>query len=115
MSGTERAPLAWVSLGLLGMLIVTNIALWALEQTGGPLIGITGYGGLLVLALRGRQTDYRAAMVGGLVGLAVHVAEVVARGWSAHPGLMALNLVLPAVLVPMCWLAGQQWQQDDAE
>ena len=115
MSGTERAPLAWVSLGLLGVLIATNIALWALEQTGGPLIGVTGYGGLLILVLHGRQTDYRAAMVGGLLGLVVHTVEVVARGWSAHTGLMALNLVLPAVLVPMCWLAGRQRQWDDAE
>ena len=55
MRKAERAPLAWVSLGLLGMLMVTNITLWALEQTGGPLIGVTGYGGLLILALRGRQ------------------------------------------------------------
>jgi hypothetical protein len=115
MRKAERAPLAWVSLGLLGMLMVTNITLWALEQTGGPLIGVTGYGGLLILALRGRQTNYRAAMVGGLLGLVVHVVEVVARGWSAHTGLMALNLVLPAVLVPMCWLAGQQCPQDDVE
>jgi hypothetical protein len=47
------------------------------------------------------------------VGLAVHVVEVATIGWSAYPALMALNLILPAVLTPVAWLAGQRAQQKD--
>jgi hypothetical protein len=50
-------------------------------------------------------------MVGGILGLAVHVVEVVMMGWSTYPILMALNLILPALLVPVAWLAGRQAQQ----
>jgi hypothetical protein len=64
-----------------------------------------------VLLWRWRQRDYRAAVVGGLAGLAVHVVEVVTIGWSPYPALMALNLILPAVLAPVAWLAGQRAQQ----
>jgi hypothetical protein len=110
VSRTERPPLAWVALGLLAALVVTNAVFMALLRTGGPLIGLTLYA---VLLWRWRQRDYRAAVVGGLAGLAVHVVEVVTTGWSAYPALMALNLILPAVLAPVAWLAGQRPRQED--
>ncbi len=103
MSKTERPPLTWVALGLLVALVATNVVFLALLRTGGPLIGLVLYA---VLLWRWRQRDYRAAVVGGLAGLAVHVVEVVTIGWSAYPAPMALNLILPALLVPVAWLAG---------
>jgi len=105
--------LVWVTLGLLAALVVTNATFLVLLRTGGPLIGIAFYVALLTVARRGRQRDYRAAMVGGFMGLAVHVVEVVTMGWSAYPVLMALNLILPAVLALVAWLAGQRAQRED--
>jgi len=105
MNRTERPSLAWVALGLLVALVATNATLLILLRTSGPLIGVVFYVVLLTRAWRGQRRDYRAAMVGGLVGLAVHVAEVVTIGWSAFPMLMALNLILPAMLALVAWLA----------
>jgi hypothetical protein len=94
-------------------LVATNAAFLALQQTGGPLIGLVLYA---VLLWRWPRRDYQAAVVGGLVGLAVHVVEVIATGWSAYPALMGLNLILPAVLTLAAWLAkrgstARGWQQ----
>ncbi len=108
----QRPPLAWVALSLLAALVVTNAVFLALLQTGGPFIGLVLYAALL---WRWRQRDYRAAVVGGLAGLAVHVVEVIAMGWSAYPALMALNTILPAVLAPVACLAGRQAQQADGD
>ncbi|MDY6876233.1 MAG: hypothetical protein SWK90_08550 [Chloroflexota bacterium] len=104
MSRTQRSPLAWAALGLLAALVVINVVFLTLLRTSGPLIGLVLYA---VLLWRWWQRDYRAAVVGGLAGLAVHIVEVVTVGWSAYPALVALNLILPAVLAPVAWLAGQ--------
>ena len=56
-------------------------------------------------AFRAVPRDHRTLMVGGLVGLAVHVAEVAKRGWPQYPVLVALNLVLPATLALSAWAA----------
>jgi hypothetical protein len=113
MNRTGRPSLAWLALGLLMALVATNATLLILLRTNGPLIGVVFYVVLLTRAWRGRQRGYRAAMVGGLVGLAVHVAEVVTIGWSAFPMLMALNLILPAVLALVAWFAGGWVRQED--
>jgi hypothetical protein len=109
-TGAQRPPLAWVALGLLAALVATNAAFLALLQTGGPLIGLVLYA---VLLWRWRRRDYRAAVVGGLAGLAVHVVEVITTGWSAYPALMGLNLILPAVLTSAAWLAKRGAQPRD--
>ena len=106
----QRPPLAWVALGLLAALVVTNAIFLVLLQTGGPLIGLVLYA---VLLWRWKRRDYWATVVGGFVGLAVHVVEVVTMGWPVYPAFMALNLILPAVLAPVTWLAGQQAQPED--
>ncbi|MGD9099728.1 MAG: hypothetical protein PVF45_04555 [Anaerolineae bacterium] len=105
MKGAERPLPAWIALGLLGVLVATNVVFLVLLQTGGPLIGLALY---VVLLWRWRQRDYQAAVVGGLVGLAVHVVEILATGWSTYPALMALNLILPTLLAPVAWLANQR-------
>jgi hypothetical protein len=110
MSHPERSLLAWVILGLLGALVVTNVALLILLWTGGPLIGLGFYLALLALGLRARQRDHRLMMVGGLLGLAVHVVEVATMGWSDYPTLVALNLALPAALALSAWAEDQRLQ-----
>jgi len=104
----KRPPLAWAVLGLLGALVTTNVTFLILMRTGGPLVGAVFYLALLVVVWRRRQPDYRPVIVGGLVGLAVHIVEVILVGWTAYPLFMALNLILPAVLVPAAWLAGRE-------
>jgi membrane-bound metal-dependent hydrolase YbcI (DUF457 family) len=103
MSHLERSPLDWAFRGLLAALVVTNITLLILLRTGGPLIGLAFYLVLLALTFRAKQRDYRLLMVGGLVGMAVHVVEAATMGWSAYPVLVALNLVLPAALAVSAW------------
>lgn len=105
MSRLERLPLDWVILGLLAALVVTNTTFLILLRTGGPLIGLVFYLVLLALTLRARQRYHRSLMIGGLVGLAVHVVEAATMGWSVYPVLMALNLVLPAGLALVAWVA----------
>jgi hypothetical protein len=92
----------------LGALVATNVTFLILVRTGGPLIGAVFYLALLVVVWRRRQTDYHPVVVGGLVGLVIHIVEVILVGWTAYPLLVALNLVLPAVLVPAAWLAGRK-------
>jgi len=104
----QRSPPAWAVLGLLGALVATNVTFLVLTRTGGPLIGIVFYLALLIVVRRGRQPDYRPVVVGGLVGLAVHMVEVILVGWTTYPLLVALNLILPAILVPAAWLAGRE-------
>ena len=98
MTRATKTPLAWVALGLLATLVATNVAFLILLRTGGPLIGIVLYAVLLAVVCRGQQHSVREAMVGGLVGLVVHVAEATILGWTPYPALMALNIALPAVL-----------------
>jgi hypothetical protein len=103
----QRSTLDWALLGLLAALTVTNAAFLVLQRTGGPAIGLVYY--LVLLALTWwAQRYYRAVMWGGLVGLAVHVVEAVTVGWSTYPMLMALNLVLPAALALLAWVAGKK-------
>jgi hypothetical protein len=92
----------------LAALVATNVAFLILLRTGGPLIGIVFYVLLLAIACRGQQHGSREVMVGSLVGLAVHIAEASVLGWTPYPGLMALNMILPAVLAPVAWLAGKR-------
>jgi 4-hydroxybenzoate polyprenyltransferase len=105
---TKRPPLAWVTLGLLVALVATNAVFLVVLRTGGPLIGLVFYAALLIVVWRRRRPDWRAVMVGGLVGFAVHTVEVVVGGWTAYPLLVALNLILPLALVPVAWLAGRE-------
>jgi hypothetical protein len=74
----------------------------------GPLTGIVLYAALL---WRWERRDYRSAVVGGLTGLVAHVVEVTTTGWSAYPDLMALNLVLPALVVLVGWSVSRQARQ----
>ena len=98
----QRPLSAWVALGLVAALVVTNATFLVLLQTGGPLMGLVLYA---VLLWRWKQRDYRATVVGGSIGLAVHVVEAITMGWSAYPALMALNLILPALLAPVAWFS----------
>ena len=108
MNKKRRSPLAWAVLCILGALVATNVTFLLLMRTGGPLIGAVFYLALLVVVWRRRQPDYHPVVVGGLVGLVIHIVEVILMGWTAYPLLVALNLVLPAVLVPAAWLAGRK-------
>ena len=105
---TKRPPLAWAALGLLMALVATNAVFLVLVRTGGPLVGLLFYAALLIAVWRGRRPDWRAVVVGGLVGFAVHVVEVAAGGWTAFPLLVALNLILPLALAPVAWLVGRE-------
>lgn len=111
MSNPQRLFLDWVILGLLSALVVTNAALLILLRSGGPLIGLGFYLALLVLSSRTRQRTVHLALVGGLLGLAVHVVEVTTVGWSDFPLLVALNLALPAALALSAWGADRELQQ----
>ena len=111
MSRPARSVPDRVIPGLLAALVVANIALLILLETGGPLIGLVFYLVLLSLSLRARQRYHRLLMVGGLVGLGVHLVEVLTIGWSDYPGLMALNLALPAALGLLAWVAHQVQSQ----
>lgn len=105
MSRSGRSVLEWVIIGLLGALVVTNVTLLILLRTGGPMIGLVFYLVLFWLTIRARPDHHRSLVAGGLVGLAVHLAEVAARGWSDYPVLLALNLCLPAALALSAWAA----------
>ena len=105
MSSRERSALDRVIVGLLAALVVTNIAFLILARTGGPLIGLAFYLALLALTVAGRQRDHRSVMVGGLVGVAVHVVEAVAMGSPEYQVLLGLNLILPAALALAAWAA----------
>ena len=109
MPRSARSRLDWIALGLLGALVTANALLLAIHRTGGPAIGIVLYAAVLWRWLRG---DYGAALIGGLIGMVVHVVEAVTMGWTRFPPLGALNLLLPAVLVPLAWARGRKAQRE---
>ena len=115
MSRSARSLLDWVILGLLAALVATNLALLIMLRTGGPLIGLGFYSVVLALSFRARQGEHRLALRGGLLGLAVHLFEVAVIGWSDSPGLVVLNLALPAALALSAWGAdhGRKQATDD--
>jgi len=104
VSDARRQPLEWVGFGLLTALVATNVLALAFLKSVGPFIGLALYA---VLLWRWERRDYAPAVVGGLAGLGVHVVEVWVSGWSAYPDLTVLNLVLPALLVPVALLGHQ--------
>ena len=108
MPASARSHLDWIALGLLGTLVTANALLLALHRTGGPAIGIVLYSVVLWRWLRG---DYGAALIGGLMGMFVHVVEAVCTGWTRCPPLGALNLLLPTILVPLAWARGRKAQR----
>jgi hypothetical protein len=110
MSNSRRSLLDWFILGLLAALVATNVALLILVWTGGPLIGLGFYLVLLALNLRATRRDHRLAMVGGLLGFAVHVVEAATMGWSDYPALVVLNLALPAALALSAWAVDRRPQ-----
>ena len=108
MKKERRTLLAKTILVLLGALVATNAAFLFLVRSSGPFIGLMFYLAMLVVTWRKRQPDYRPVVVGGFLGLVIHIVEVILVGWTIYPLLMILNLILPAVLVPAAWLAGKE-------
>jgi hypothetical protein len=115
VSRAKKTSLVWVNVGLLAALVATNAIFLILQHTGGPLIGVVFYAVLLAIVCRRQQRGNQEVMVGSLIGLVVHVAEASILGWTFHPALMALNMVLPAVLASVAWLAGRQISQEDSD
>jgi hypothetical protein len=101
LTDARRAPLEWVGLGLLAALVAANALALALLGSGGPFIGLVLYA---VLLWRWERRDCSPTIVGALAGLGVHAVEVWVSGWSAYPDLMAINLALPVLLVPVACL-----------
>lgn len=112
MTRTAKLPLKWMVLGLLVALVVTDVVFLLLVRSKGPLIGVIFYAGLLVLTWGKQQQEFVTAMVGGIVGLAVHAVEIMTLGWSPYPVLMGLNLVLPAMLALAAWTASRQTRRE---
>jgi hypothetical protein len=116
MRNPERSPLdgiiAALPVALLVALLLTNLAFYVRLRTGGPLVGLAFYLVLLAITFRQDRASHRPVMLGGLLGLAVHVVEVVAMGWPVNRALMALNLLLPAGLALAPWVAdgGSWWE-----
>lgn len=108
MSKGKRTVFDWAALAALSGLMAVNGALGLLLRTGGPLIGLACYGALLVVAWRSQGDSWHTLAIGSIVGLLLHVVEVIVWGWSEQAILMGLNLLLPAVLAILAWLAGRQ-------
>ena len=88
--------LAWLVPGLLIALVATNVVFMILSRKVGPLIGIMFYG---VLVWRWYRHKYKDGLVGGGMGLVVHLLEVILAGWKDYAVLLALNMILPALLI----------------
>ena len=110
MNDPDRPPWDWAIRSLLIALVATNISLLILLHTGGPLVGLVFYLFMLILVFRTKRPDYRPVIIGGLLGLAVHLVEVATAGWRANPLLLSLNIVLPAALAFSAWRAGHGLQ-----
>jgi len=104
LTDVRRAPVEWVGLGLLAALAAANALASALLKSGGSFIGLALYA---VLLWRWERRDYSPSVLGALAGLCVHAVEAWMSGWSAYPDLVAINLVLPVLLVPVALLASR--------
>ena len=89
----------WIS-ALLATLVVLNVLWWLLAGRVAPTFAAAAY--LVVLLLVLSRGEYRAAMLAGLAGFALHLAEAatgaVGRLGSGERALFAANLILPLVV-----------------
>jgi len=90
-----------VVLVILIILVTINSAWFLINKHSGPFWGLIAYTIILILCLR--QHDFRAGIVGGLLGLSVHLYELVILGvedlTSFELLFFLLNLIFPLLLM----------------
>lgn len=104
MSGkrkSKRSKNKTIAIGILLMLTTTN-ALWAATSAyPGPFIGLLMYG--LVAYLCWQYADFRAGLISGVIGLGVHLYELIFIDVGALTdlefGYLCINLALPMPLI----------------
>ena len=91
---------------ILVILAVGN-GVWALTSgRAAPWLAVVAYG--VVAFLLGRRDDYRAGLIIGIVGFAVHIVELVFQGMAGLGAVerawLVANIVLPLALVWLSWV-----------
>ena len=103
MDGIGRFNAWGLVLALLAALVAINGAWAALGRLTGPLLGAAGYCAVLLVAAR--RQDFRAPLIGGAVGTALHVVELSLRSHEAWLGtdvFLVLNASVSAALGALC-------------
>ena len=90
-----------IVIGILLVLALTN-ALWLITSAyPGPFIALIFY--TLTLYLCWRKNDFRAGCIIGIIGLAIHLFELIVQGVKEFGGVdlvfFSINLIFPIPLI----------------
>ncbi len=97
-----------IALSILLVLIGVNAAWAVTSQYTGPVIGVVFYG--IVGFLCWQKSHFQAGIVGGIVGLVIHVLELVSIGEinGTELGFFLVNLILPIPLIYFSYQASRK-------
>jgi len=108
-----KARRNWILIAL-AVLVVLGVLWWLLVGRVAPTLAAAAY--LVVLLLVIRRREYRAAMLVGLAGFVLHLAEAVTGALGRLDGaervLFAANLVLPLVVGVLALLESRDPSDD---
>ncbi|KYK33903.1 MAG: hypothetical protein AYK18_04240 [Theionarchaea archaeon DG-70] len=88
-----------IAISILLVLIGVNAAWAVTSRYTGPVIGVVFYG--IIGFLCWQKSHFQAGIIGGIIGLVIHVLELLSVGEinGAELGFFLVNLVLPIPLI----------------
>lgn len=108
-----RARRNWIVV-LLAVLVALGVLWWLVVGRLAPTLAAAAYLVVLLLVLRGRE--YRAAMLIGIAGFILHLAEAVTGMLGRLGGLervlFGANLGLPLVVSVLAWSESRRDRAD---
>lgn len=94
---------------ILFFLIITNIIWFIMSKLPGPFIGLIFYG--IIFFLYWKREHYKAGVIGGVIGLGIHIYELLFKNLSGlsgfESGLFFINLILP---IPLIYFSCKSYQ-----
>ena len=99
-----------MTIGILVVLVIANAVWLATSEYSSPLIALIFYA--LIAFLCWRRSHFQAGIIGGIVGLGVHIYELLSQGIielrGLELGLFFINLTFPIPLIYFSYRAYQE-------
>jgi len=114
---TKRSLNEKMTIGILVVLVIANAVWLATSEYSSPLIALIFYA--LIAFLCWRRSHFQAGLIGGIVGLGVHIYELLSQGiielGGLELGLFFINLTFPIPLIYFSYRAYQEIKRRGAK
>ncbi len=101
-----------ITIGILIGLVITNTFWAATSKYSGPFIALIFY--LIITYFCWRKSHFQAGIIGGIIGLVIHIYEFIFQGTMAlgklESGFFFMNLIFPIPLIYFSFIAYQKIQ-----